>query len=221
MLYSNIDEAYDNPMELQYNRYKNNMFSPASESEQDSVSTLDKDYTLLDKKTSQEMKDRFFSAQGDVKTDNLRGTTIDELREKSNKYSPNSLQAANYDEESKSDFDIVFKEKPKSHNYYVSKFIKDIEKSDDMSVNTGGVVYTHVRECSKCKDAVKKYFDKKNNQNTKLKKAKPDKKNGSLMPWNSLDNDDHLNTVVMSVIIGVVVILFLNFSVRFMNIIKR
>ena len=218
MLYSNIDEAYDNPMELQYNRYKNNMFSPVAETEQDSVTTIDHDYTLLDKHTSQEMKDRYFSAQGNIGCENLKGTTIDELREKSNKFSPDDLYPSNYDDEGKRDLDIVFKDKPKSHKYYVDKFIKDIERSDDMSVNTGGTVYNHVRECLICKDTVNKYFDKKNIQTKKVINTNKIKK---INKYDKLNNTEYLNTVIISLIIGIIVIFLFDFTLRFMSIIHR
>lgn len=213
MLYSNINDAFDNQFEKQYKQYtNNNFFNLTQDSEPDAVSSFNsnKHFTLLDsannwsgppanskEKPSKNISDTI-SSDSDESLQ-VKGTTVDELRERSNKFNSNVLHAQNHFNNS-NDFDEVFNQ-VKPHEYYVKQFLKDINtNSDDLTVNTSGEVYNHIRTCKECKEIINQSQNKeiKEITSTIVNKKKKSKRKNILN-----------NTTLQLILIGIFVILIL------------
>jgi len=96
-----------------------------------------------------------------------------------------------------------------SHDYYINKFITDIYNEDiasKLSITSNisrddNAIYKHVRKCNYCKDQIKARFAPKN----MTEKFTQDTDNSSQVNWKEL---------LIILLIGVILILFLDFSVK-------
>ena len=163
MLYSNIIEAFDNPMELQYNTYKNKVFSNEDTNIDKTINKnnykeinsydIEKMFSTFDNKIHDK---NLFNTQGKLKqynntidvpinNNNIVGTSINDLK---NNYKP-------------------INSKKHNHKYYANKFINDIENYNIENYDNlhSKFIYDHVSNCKQCKRKTVRHFKKSNQFN--------------------------------------------------------